>query len=460
MRYSFSICVAGVLLVNCGGSSQLPIASTRATTQGALAGAQCPAVPLLDARPAKRLRSDATIKSPFRMVYSWGGWAQGACPDSSLLYVSGILYGATSMGGSEGRVGYLCCGTIYGVTTSGALRVLHRFTGETNDGEYPDAGSMIDVNGALYGTTTLGIFSACSVSCGTLRCRGEGNGCGTVFTITPCANPPCEERALHTFTGGSEDGTFPTGRLTEVTGTLYGTTALGGSSGEGTVYRISTNGDEKVLYSFAGGSDGSSPNGSLVNVKGTLYGTTAYGGGKRCGGYGCGTIFSVNTNGAENVLYSFRGGKYGQYPARLIAVNGTLYGTTGAGGLLSCGTGKGCGTVFRIALCSNPPCRLRVLYSFTGGSDGDGPDGGLVDMKGTLYGTTYLGGPLNSGTVFSVTPCPKPPCRERVLHSFTNGSDGGYPVGGLTEVNGTLYGATYSGGTGYNGNGAIFAITP
>jgi uncharacterized repeat protein (TIGR03803 family) len=81
--------------------------------------------------------------------------------------------------------------------------------------------------------------------------------------------------------------------LINVNGTLYGTTWSGGSSNGGTVYRISTTGSEKVLYSFAGGSDGAHPSAALLNVKGTLYGTTAYGGGGSGCGSGCGTVFAL-----------------------------------------------------------------------------------------------------------------------------------------------------------------------
>jgi uncharacterized repeat protein (TIGR03803 family) len=106
---------------------------------------------------------------------------------------------------------------------------------------------------------------------------------------------------------------------------------------------------EGVIYSFGYGSDGANPDSSLINIGGTLYGTTYQGGGSGCvGGYGCGTVFAVTTSGTESMLYSFGGGSDGEYPdGALLDVGGTLYGTTVDGGGPGCG-GSGCGTVFAV----------------------------------------------------------------------------------------------------------------
>jgi uncharacterized repeat protein (TIGR03803 family) len=192
------------------------------------------------------------------------------------------------------------------------------------------------MNGALYGTTTEGGGLGSTHLC-----------CGTVFSVTTTG----KERVLHVFAGGS-DGAYPQADLIDVDGTLYGTTTYGGAYGFGTVFSVTTDGTEKVLYSFGGGSDGEYPSAGLIDVKGTLYGTTTYGGSSSwCNfGYGCGTLFSVTTTGAEQVLHAFAGGSAdGANPhADLIDVNGTLYGTTFYGGP-SCkrhGGVRGCGTVF------------------------------------------------------------------------------------------------------------------
>jgi len=126
-----------------------------------------------------------------------------------------------------------------------------------------------------------------------------------------------------------------------------------------------------------------------------LYGTTEFGGRNDNG-----TVFKVTTKGAETVLHSFKGGSDGTYPAAgLIDVAGTLYGTTGGAGSVSSCAG-GCGTVFKITTEGAE----TVLYSFAGGSDGNYPSASLIDLGGTLYGTTAYGGASNNGTVFKLKP--------------------------------------------------------
>jgi uncharacterized repeat protein (TIGR03803 family) len=145
---------------------------------------------------------------------------------------------------------------------------------------------------------------------------------------------------------------------------LYGTTYSGGTTGNGTVFSITGTGKETVLYSFGGGADGANPEAGLIKVGDTLYGTTAHGGGStsRCYGSteGCGTVFSITTSGAEKVLHGFGGGSDGFFPeAGVINVNGTLYGTTYYGGV-RCG-GLGCGTVFALPLSQRSRIEPNVV---------------------------------------------------------------------------------------------------
>jgi uncharacterized repeat protein (TIGR03803 family) len=267
---------------------------------------------------------------------------------------------------------------------------------------------------------------------------------------------------IYSFKGGS-DGAGPSGGLVNIGGVLYGTTSDGGAASHGTVFSISPAGVETVLYSFQGGSDGAMPYTQLINVGGTLYGTTLVGGGCSNSNYGttgCGTVFSVTPAGVEAVLYSFQGGSDGAEPnADLIEVGGRLYGATASGGG-SCAT-TGCGTVFSVTLGGVE----NVLYSFQGGSDGVSPVGGPINVNGTLYGATTsggVGGGYGYGTIYSVTLTGV----EKVLHSFGNGTDGRNPEAGLVNFGGTLYGSTADGGayTGTpgrrSGTGTVFKIAP
>jgi uncharacterized repeat protein (TIGR03803 family) len=311
--------------------------------------------------------------------------------------------------------------------------VLYSF-GVSPDGDAPRA-SLVDVGGTLYGTTEQGGANTCGNSSGYF-------GCGTVFSVTTAG----KEKVLYSF-GVPPDGNGPRASLIDAGGTLYGTTESGGSYtcvsdsqyfGCGTVFSVTTSGSESVVHLFAGGAnDGVKPEAPLIAVKGTLYGTT-YAGGARHGG----TVFSITTGGTEKVLHGFSG--HGDGPtAGLIDANGTLYGTTSGGGA------HHDGTVFSITLAG----KVRVLHSFNG-ADGKGPYGSLLDVKGTFYGTTADGGSNGDGTVFSITTGGK----ENVLYSFgASANDGDAPYAGLTDVKGTLYGTTYEGGA-YK-YGTVFTIT-
>jgi uncharacterized repeat protein (TIGR03803 family) len=349
------------------------------------------------------------------VLHSFSGEpGDGANPFAGLLNVNGTLYGTTYFGGSNDA------GTVYSVTASGKETVLHSFVGGAKDGREPLAG-LVNVGGTLYSTTRLG---------GT-------NDYGVVFSIKPSG----KERVLHSFYGSN--GAEAAAGLLDVNGTLYGTTEFGGPYDYGTVFAITTSGKETVLHAFGASSDdGGHPQAGLVNVNGTLYGTT-YGG----GAHGSGTVFAITTSGNETVLYSFGDGSGdGNYPqADLVNVNGTLYGTTQAGGK------SNDGAVFAITTSGGE----TLLHGF-GATQDDGadPDAGLLNVNGTLYGTTYDGGASGYGTVFAITPSGT----ETVLHSFGfHGRDGRNPYSALVSIKGTLYGTTYKGGAGY---GTVFSVTP
>lgn len=329
-------------------------------------------------------------------------------------------------------------------------RALYSFAGG-GDGGFPQGNVVLDTKGNIYGTTQSGGGSGCG-----------GGGCGTVFELTA----PGREKLLHVFTGG-HDGAFPiAGLVMDDGGNLYGTTLNGGAHCQcGTVFKIAPDGSEHILYAFKGGEDGSRPLGALAfDGSGNLYGTTSAGG-IDCNGFGvgCGTIFLIRPTGKHKVMYAFKGGADGIYPAAglWLGINGLFYGTTANGGIDCDGTGQGCGTVFQFARRGTE----TVLYAFTGGDHGAYPAGGVVgDDSLNLYGTTNNGGidcdgsGAGCGTVFKLAP----DGAESGLHVFQGGNDGENPrAAPLLDAEGNLYGTTAAGGSGSeNSAGVVFRISP
>jgi len=351
----------------------------------------------------------------YGLLYSFKSGEDAGYPYASLTPLNGSLYGTTYGGGG----GYEW-GTIFRISTAGEEHVLYRFKAG-NDGAHPYAG-LIAVSGRLYGTTY----------------QGGTSGDGTVFSV----NTAGVEHVLYSFKGGT-DGQYPYGRLLDVNGTLYGTTSTGGGGyGWGIVFKVSTAGDEHVVYSFKAGNDGAHPYDGLIAVNGMLYGTTYQG-----GTGGDGTVFRVSPSGDEKVIYSFKGGSDGQYPyARLLLYKGALYGTTYAGGV-----SYGWGVIFKVTTAG----KEDVLYRFKANADGAHPYyAGLIEQSGKLYGTTYQGGAKGAGTAFWESPSGG---ADHVLYSFKAGTDGQYPYAGLIALNGAVYGTTYQGGAG--SAGTVFKLS-
>lgn len=309
---------------------------------------------------------------------------------------------------------------------------LHSFTG--TDGNKSFAGLVQGKNGNLYGTTYFG---------------GAKNG-GEVFQITTAG----KLTTLHSFcsTNGCADGEYSYAVPVQgADGNFYGTTYLGGSKGDGTVFKMSPSGALKTLHNFVG-ADGSQPLAGLAaGGDGNFYGTTNLG-----GSHNSGSVFKITPTGQFTILHSFCSKTAcadGQNPyAGLIqATDGNLYGTTLAGG------SHGDGTVFKITKGGT----FSTLYSFcsqSGCTDGEFPQTGLVQASnGNLYGTTILGGAYGSGTIFEITlggalatlynACPQSGC-----------PDGNYLYAGLIQAkDGNLYGIMQVGGA--HGSGTIFKIT-
>ncbi len=304
------------------------------------------------------------------------------------------------------------------------FNLLHSFAGDTTDGEDP-IGSLTLKGSKLYGMTEFG---------------GASNN-GTIFKINTNGTGFA---VLHFFAGGTTDGAYPWGSLILKGSTLYGMTNEGGAYGEGTIFKINTNGTEfELLHSFAGGpSDGGYPRGSLIVKGSTLYGLTHNGGTSDAG-----TIFKINTNGTGfALLHSFAG-----YPSDGLAPNGslilkgsTLYGLTHNGGT------SDAGTIFKI---NTNGSGFALLHSFAGyPSDGAYPDVSVILKGSTLYGMTAYGGTSDDGTIFKIN---TKGTGFALLHSFAGGTiDGAFPWASLILKGSTLYGMTYQGGT--SGYGTIF----
>ena len=312
-----------------------------------------------------------TLTGDETVLHSFAGAPDGQFPQAGLTAVKGLLYGTTPNGGTTTN------GTVFTTTKMGAENVAYSFIGG-NDGAGSEA-SLTNVNGTLYGTTSAGGGTNCN----------SGLGCGTVFKIDPSG----AESVLYRFQGGS-DGQAPAAPLIYVKGMLYGTTFFGGGSGCnfrgcGTIFKVDPSGTEGIVYAFKGGSDGSNPAAGLIELNGMLYGTTSQGGGSSNNG----TVFRVSRSGKEHVIHKFKGQSDGADPeAGLIAVKGTLYGTTFAGGA------NDFGTVFQMTKSGDE----TVLHSFTFGADGGNPSAAMIYVKGKLYGTTKAGGTSGFGTVFSI----------------------------------------------------------
>jgi len=379
----------------------------------------------------------------FTLLHKFTNGQDGAEPPTGVLPdATGNIYGVTEFGGTFGY------GTIFKLDATGKETVLHSFLG--GEGLWPVGGLIEDAAGNLYGTTLNG---------GTAEGGGGGceHGCGTVFKRDRTG----KQTVLYAFGGGTDGGQPNSTLIRDAAGNLYGTTSGGGSSsgycqyvhGCGVVFKVNRAGQETVLYTFTDLADGGFPEGLVRDGAGNLYGTTYDG-----GTFGNGVVFKLDKTGKLTLLYSFTGGSDSGDPRGIFLRDrsGNLYGTTyGVGS-------QGYGVVFKVDTAG----KLTVLYSFTGGTDGQYPDTLVSDKAGNLYGTAFGGGSGSGcyyggcGTVFKVDTSGN----ETVLHSFT-GADGELPNGLMMDGTGNLFGTTLGGGKGsgcsyYHGCGVVFKITP
>jgi uncharacterized repeat protein (TIGR03803 family) len=256
------------------------------------------------------------------ILHSFTNNPDGSYPLAGLIQgKDGNFYGTTQQGGTNND------GIVFRITTNGSETILHSFS-DNPDGAYPEDGLIQGDDGNFYGTTY----------------NGGTNAFGTVFQITTNGNVTI----LHNFSDNPDGKNPQAGLIRANDGNFYGTTRYGGASGYGTVFRINPGGSYSNLYSFYGTSDGKFPEAGLIQGSdGNFYGTTSAG-----TNGGLGTVFRITTNGSESILYSFSGTDGSTPVAGLVqGSDGNFYGTTEVGGTNS----PAYGTVFKLVVPLNPP---------------------------------------------------------------------------------------------------------
>jgi uncharacterized protein (TIGR03437 family) len=366
-------------------------------------------------------------------LYSFGSTSiDGQAPAAGLIQGSdGNFYGTTSGGGAHLH------GTVFKVSSGGALTTVYSFGSSSADGQGP-TGLIQGADGNFYGTTS----------------SGGANSVGTVFSMTPRA----VFTTLHSFGSTSIDGRAPAAGLIQGSdGNFYGTASAGGAHtvivngpvGAGVIFKISPGGTLTTLYNFDTiSTDGQTPLAALIQASdGNFYGTTSSG-----GSGGSGTIFKITPAGTLTTLYSFyrqaalspyclgfRGCPEPPEPLGMIqGTDGNFYGVTWGGG------DQGRGTAFSMT----PGGTLTTLYSFCADGflcyDGSSPNGIIQGFDGALYGTTFTGGFSNIGTLFRLQPTAPYTCTNTVPPVITSvdsaSAYGNYPYfasGSWLEIKGT-----------------------
>jgi uncharacterized repeat protein (TIGR03803 family) len=364
-RFSFS-----------GGDGISPQAGLVIGKDGALYGTtQSGGTNAVGAGSVFKLNSDG---SGYSILHHFSADVNGGYPMASLVVgPTGKLYGTTSSGGFSN------VGTVFELSPDGSgYRVLHSFRDSSGgDGAFPQTSLAQKSDGTLYGTTFGGGSST--------------NDAGTVFKLNPDGGGYA---VLHTFERIGLDVASPSELIVGNGGVLYGTTEFGGASNAGTVFKLNTDGSGySILHEFRPRSDagGSYPQSGLMQGNdGTLYGTTAYGGGSDYG-----TVFKLKADGnGYTVLHSFVFMDGPEPQGRLVQGSDmALYGTTSSGGG---------GTVFKLNPDGSDYTVLHRFGILQG--DGTGPQVTGLTLGGgdELYGATWQGGEMGFGTIFKLFSSP------------------------------------------------------
>jgi uncharacterized repeat protein (TIGR03803 family) len=331
----------------------------------------------------------------------------------------------------------------FAVPASGAkpFSVLHSFDG--TGGIAPQSPLVVDSAGNLFGTVPFG-----------------GSGSGAVFELVR-NNLAYTFRLVYSFTGKADGGRPFGGLVLDSSGNLFGAAAVGGDSGDGTIFELVPSGSSftfQRLYSFTGAPDGLGPLAGLaIDGSGDLYGVASRGGPS-----GTGTVFALR-HGDQGytfeLLHAFSAlsagvNDDGAIPegTPLVDASGDVFGTAVAGG------GSGFGTVFELARTGSSYTYV-LLHAFQGGGDSGFPVAGLVaDAAGNLYGTTEGNPNAAEGTVFALERDPfGASFGFHTLYAFLDGNDGAVPLAPLTlDGAGNLFGTATQGGP--NDSGTIFEL--
>lgn len=376
------------------------------------------------------------------------------------------------------------------------LQTLVTFDG--TDGAYPYAGVTIDADGNLFGTTYFGglgfgvvyevpfvggVYLTTPLTLvqfdgtdfaypyyGNLIIDNDGNllgttisggsGYGTVFQIASLGGGSYANTPSTIATFSSYDGIAPHAALiTDANGNLYSTTYVGGASNLGTVFRIDYSGGvysstPTTLLNFDGANGQQPETGLWADGTGDLFGTTFYGGAS-----GKGAVFKLDDNGdgtyTQSVIASFDGANgQGTYSSVIGDANGNLFGTTYIGGL------HNHGTVFELINNGDGTYTFDTLYDFDA-TNGSNPMGGLImDAEGSLYGTTYYGGTTDSGVIYKLTYNGASYSTTPVILAEFDGAQNASPTSSLTvDGAGNLYGTTYFTSSGGNGYGTVYRLS-
>ena len=379
------------------------------------------------------------------VIYSFEGGADGEYADTDLVRdASGNLFGTTVQGGDHGS------GTVWELHPNGdgtwTHTVLYSFTGGVDGGE-PYKGVTLDASGNLYGTAVTGGGGGCEGGCGVAYRLTNGGGTWT-------------QSVIHTFTGGDDSSGPGAGLTIDDSGNIYGMAPTGGKFFAGTIFEMQpAKGGTykfKVIHAFTGGKDGIGGSaGRLVPRDGELFGAATAGGVN-----GAGTIYQLSPTGRGKwkfkTLYAFRGSLDAGFPYGGLAFDalGNIFGTTYYDGA------NDVGAVYELSQKNNGMWKERVLYSFDGGSDGNGSIANVnFDTDGNMYGTTSEGGSDGDGVIFRLAPGRKNSWTESIAHNFAGPPDGAYAYNGMVgDGANNFFGATVHGGA--DDEGAIYQFTP